>query len=144
MNLTLFNLTGIEGRDPVDKLARIVTQSATPIHQWNPKSSPGQEAMAARIQTALQQRRIKPSNGAKNYIGQNQGKLTVVYYAGNRRANDGEVMHYWLVRCNCGEFEIRRHIALARKKPDDACEKCKRLSFLKRHQNWKESQCNSH
>lgn len=116
--------------EPVDKLAAIVTQKASWFNRHDYESSPGQKAMASRIQTSLQQRRKSPVNGAKNYIGQRRGRVTVVYYAGCRKDSQMETIHYWLVRCICGTYEIRLSRSLAKNKGNDACDKCKHDKWL--------------
>ena len=69
-----------------------------------------------------------------NMIGQKRGKLTIVGYVG-RKKKSGNNYHYWLVRCNCGKYEIRNGQNFRRQQKkdnqDDCCQICRHLQYLK-------------
>jgi hypothetical protein len=44
---------------------------------------------------------------------------------------------YWVVRCTCGNFELRRPKAIKNKKNSlDRCARCRHLLFLKREEHY--------
>lgn len=65
----------------------------------------------------------------EDLTGRQIGRLTVAGYLGNMGTDKGK----WLVRCSCGDFEVRNSKAV--KNPAnsaDACKQCRHVEFLKR------------
>lgn len=116
---------------PADTLAAMVTQKPPADCRFEVRPCAHQLVHAERIKAALQQRRQQPAHNAKNYFGQQRGLVTVSFYAGFRRVPDRDIVHYWLVRCQCGEYEIRSHVALRKHREFDACDKCKHNDYLR-------------
>jgi hypothetical protein len=129
--------------NPVDKTAALVIQKASHIHRFNDTSlaHKQQECFKTRISEILAKLKIPsiPST-IKNFTGKRYGRIEVIAYSHLRvkmKKSGRDPIHYWVVRCDCGEYEMRRHTALNRKdrgeRDNDECMHCKRLDFLKRN-----------
>lgn len=72
--------------------------------------------------------------------GRKLGRLTVVGWFGVRRNGRGEVVvQKWLCRCQCGSYCIRTAATIKKAKdPDDKCQACRHLSYLKRHDRFRQ------
>lgn len=67
--------------------------------------------------------------GAPDFTGQRFGRLTAVRFFGATSKKNPEAC--WLVRCACGDYELRRVKTLRRAgDPDDCCMECKALKAL--------------
>lgn len=65
----------------------------------------------------------------RNLVGLIKGRLTVVAYGGRaKRSTPGA---QWIVRCKCGNYEVRRTRALREQNPNDRCEDCNQLQRLR-------------
>lgn len=66
--------------------------------------------------------------GFIDHTGTRLGRLTVLgramKYAGN--AFGGAL---WICRCDCGRFVARRHKAILKSAPDNACSQCAKETF---------------
>jgi hypothetical protein len=73
-------------------------------------------------------------SGQEDRAGQRFGRFTVVRYHTSSKATGSK----WLVRCACGEYEIRSSKAV--KNPantDDCCTLCRHLVYLQRRDRQK-------
>lgn len=65
--------------------------------------------------------------GLKNLIGMIRGKITVIGLLEYHK----EMKSEWLIRCECGNYEMRKHRTLLKQSVIyDSCEKCKHLHHL--------------
>lgn len=80
---------------------------------------------------------------APNRTGKKYGALTVIGYLGPNSRNRGSE---WLVRCLCGQYEVRRAKAVDKASPHDCCARCnqvrtaarssQRQAYFDRHGKW--------
>lgn len=64
-----------------------------------------------------------------NYSGRQYGRLTVVRYHGASKSD----LPIWLVRCTCGDYELRRQDSLDKSRdPDECCYVCRHTREVKR------------
>lgn len=118
-------------RDPVDRLASIVT---SPTPKWaKPITSKrgSQDDFREQISWVLRHPSVSAPSNVKDWTGVKLGRISVVAYSHARRLNDGDIRHYWVVRCSCGEYEMRRSESLAKLSPHQMCKKCEKNEWLR-------------
>lgn len=123
-------------RDPIDKLAAIVTAPALDIHQFPKRHNPQQNPFRQRIKDlSAAGFKTPPPRNAKDWSGRRVGSMTVLCYSHNRTRTgkkQWEVVHYWLCRCQCGTLEMRKASTLGRQKTGtDQCFNCLELFSLR-------------
>lgn len=92
----------------------------------------GQAEFTNRIAQVLASPSTQPPRDCKNWTGFVKDRITVVRYS-HRRFKGKESISYWVVRCVCGNYEMRKNISLGHKKSHAAmCEQCKAMEVLKR------------
>lgn len=121
-------------REPVDLLAARVVRPATWIEKFvHPPNN--QTPHEPRIQNLLRCGFKTPPAGVPNRIGFKRGRLTVVSYSHRvlRENPNADTKHLWLVRCACGNHELRTQHSLSRKNKQgrDQCDNCHRNDWLR-------------
>ena len=95
-----------------------------------------QEQFRVQIEATLRGENQKKPDDLTNRAdpkGSRCGRITVIKYSHSVKASKKDRCHYWLVKCDCGTYEIRKHSTLGRKdRQSDMCEQCKRNESLKR------------
>lgn len=75
---------------------------------------------------------IKVSPFQENLIGYGFGRFRVVGKYG-RRKKTGSI---WLVKCDCGDYEVRTTKAIKNpKNTEDKCAICRDIVYLNKHRN---------
>ena len=112
---------------PVDKTAYRVTQQGI---NFNCRKQNGQmPEWEAPPKTAPILPNIPDVRGLKF------GKMTVIGLMPKDKQLAKKAPAKWLVRCDCGVYSVRKKRAIENPKNDnDACEKCKYLESLKKHE----------
>jgi len=64
---------------------------------------------------------------AVDLAGERFGRLSVVRYHRSKKAKGSQ----WLVRCVCGDFELRSTRALRSDAEDLACQDCRKVDYLR-------------
>lgn len=130
-------------RTPVDRVAaRVVQPSRGGKFQESPRTGQQQQQFGERIRELLvHQYVLRPPPDVTDFTGREFGRVTVVTYSHTRwKKNEGN-LHYWMVRCACGEHEMRKHTKLnahARgTAKEDMCERCKKLFQLRRYDEYR-------
>ena len=72
-----------------------------------------------------------------NYAEEQFGRLTVIAYSHKRKSRRNGTIHYWIVRCSCGEYEMRsqktlKRYSLKESNDDIMCATCFYTSHLER------------
>jgi hypothetical protein len=69
---------------------------------------------------------LAPPAGLADRTGVRIGRLTVIGYLGVRAYTKGPPSHFWLVRCDCGKYEVRNQKWCRPGRPGDgkACQVC--------------------
>lgn len=123
------DLDAIVASVPIDKTA--ARQMSGGIH-WTPSVNLGR----ARAHMDAPRVRRVPIEG-ENLIGLRAGRLTVVG-AYDDPAGSKSKGRKWQVRCDCGQYEVRKGRALKQlKNPDECCSQCEYLVQIKRHEHFR-------
>lgn len=102
---------------PLDKTAASVTSKG---EHWTPARSV--EEWHVHSETPLPMKPIPMLDGTKGLAGAKFGRLTVMgHYTGPKSKN---TRARYVVRCACGDYEIRSAKAIRQADPDAACAKC--------------------
>ena len=124
-------------QEPVNKTAKIVTSKASLLNRAVDLANPvnHQLAFKTRINEVLtRQNPARMPRVIKDWTGTQLSRITVIAYSHSRwKKGDGNT-HYWVVRCACGEYEMRKHSSLNRslaKQTEDMCEQCKKAEHLR-------------
>lgn len=132
-------------RDPVDRMAALVTSRAPESCRWSFEKSQQQMRFTEQLRTALA--RPQPPRDVKDRRGFKFGRLTVVAYShdGRQHKAKGAVKshgrrRFWVVRCSCGNFEMRSLESIQRASPESMCEECNRVRNLNHHFEWEKNQ----
>lgn len=122
------NFDAIAAAAPLDRQASAVRDGSG--DQWTPKISDHQQHWKAPpLPASTFQERI---GGRKqiDFTGKVFGRLTVVRFHGV--SGGSKQLAVWLVRCACGDYEIRRAKSLAYKSEiNPCCHECKALDRLR-------------
>lgn len=111
--------------DPVDRTARMVTQRG---EHWEA----GLNKQALHSEVPIECRRFNKHDALPDLTGRRVGRLTV---QGLMYRSEASI---WVVRCDCGMYEVRKRKALLNMgNQHDACGKCRCLRQRKRHQHYK-------
>lgn len=70
-----------------------------------------------------------------NLIGRRKGRFTVIGLSASFIGSSGKG-HRWVVKCDCGRFEIRTEKTIKKGKSPDSCIECKKTETLYRMQKW--------
>lgn len=116
---------------PVNKIAALVTSKGytfEPERQTRPNGLPFWEHKPETNKV--------PAN-CPNLTGQRKGRFTVVgYYKSTKRAKGSPST--WVVRCDCGMYEVRSGSALRNPMNDkDRCYDCQKLYQLQRNEEYR-------
>jgi hypothetical protein len=80
----------------------------------------------AGVNTTMEPREIRtPPETIKDWTGKRKDGIVVIGYHARKVQPNGTVNHLWVVRCDCGRFETRRHKRLSSRGPKyDVCKIC--------------------
>lgn len=109
---------------PIDRVARRVTNKAKPEHLWQPLPKPVERIAHSRTVIATcEPPTAMPCTQLARIIGGKRGRLTVVGYAAEQGTAQ---LTKWVVRCDCGNYEIRtRILRWLGTEADDMCSECR-------------------
>lgn len=119
------------GSTAIDRVAYRVTRPGEHWDQSNKQiSCLTFDAPPPMRSTKRRYREMRPENLA----GRRIGRLTVVGYWGRAgEGNEGSISQKWVCRCDCGLYVVRTGKTIkAARDPDDKCEYCRHLAFVKR------------
>lgn len=113
---------------PVDATAARVTGRG---EHWEPKRKVSNTHFTEQpeIRVPDKSELINVKSGWHDFRGHNYGRFTVVGIYAGKKANGCS----WVVRCLCGDYELRK--ARAMRHPEnqsDCCDKCMSLVYLKK------------
>lgn len=95
---------------PLNTTASVVRDS--PGEHWTPK------AKDDRIHSDVPIPCVRLPDGAPDLTGRRAGRLVVIGYHSRRKSNG----RMWVVRCQCGTYEVRKGSKLTEERPADAPE----------------------
>lgn len=118
-------------RAPINRQAALIARKAKPIEQspvadrWHPNP----DELKARIGAALEHRQTTNPNTGKSYTGTVRGRMTALFYSHCEKVKSGNGgnRHFWLARCVCGEYELRKERTLRKPTADDRCHQCSKI-----------------
>lgn len=110
-------------KDPIDRLASRVTQKGI---SYVPNKKISQKHFTERPPIAAVPKDLPDLTGAVF------GQFKVIGLFDVHRKPNGERKSKWLVRCSCGDFEIRTRRAIKNKNnADDCCDICRHKIYIK-------------
>lgn len=132
----------IKERLPIDRTAAIVTSKAAEINkfQFQPR---GHDIEAEKINVAAALKSPMPPRHIPDRRGEKFGRVEIVAFShvgkvrpgspGKRKSRGHGTIKYWVIRCACGNHELRSSISKAlTKKPANAmCNECSFVEHLK-------------
>ena len=136
------------GSQPVNQTAARVIAKAGPLGKFETSTQTGvqQEQFQRRIKEVLAHQNIKPMPTlAKDWTGRKFGRIEIVAYSHSRYKKKKGIIHYWIVRCACGKYEMRTHITLGKMcqshghGKDIPCEHCKQTEYLQSYAQYIET-----
>ena len=74
---------------------------------------------------------VKPEKNEKDLTGKKAGKLIVI--GKSAKVSKGAT---WVVKCVCGRYTVRRSKTINNPDPEDCCEECRYLDYLKRREEF--------
>lgn len=116
-------------RDPINRDVARAMQGGE-HHVPKGHAGAGQDRYEERIREILampqKPRPPKLVTPVKDWAGEKVGRLTVVCYSHSRKSNPKKgTLHFWVVRCLCGNYEMRRQQSLGRlERGADGCAIC--------------------
>lgn len=124
----------IENREPIDKLAAIVTSKApsdavfTPWNKNHPQNKWNDFLKKASDANQLDN---PPPSWIPDKRGQKYARLTVLGFADRHRSGK-DWKNFWVVRCDCGKLEVWSSSALnTNSESATMCRDCKYVERLK-------------
>lgn len=121
--LRTMNFDAIAAAAPLNREASSVRDGSG--EGWQDRHNPSGQAHWKAPPPSIEA--LKP--GAADFTGQRFGRLTAVRFFGATSKKNPEAC--WLVKCACGDYELRRVKTLRRAAdPDDCCMECKATKAL--------------
>lgn len=101
-------------REPIDRMAGQVVQPSR-NGRFYVTSQVGQHQLKFKERIAgilASPHTSRVPRHATDFTGEKFGRLTVISYSHTKKKRCEGNVHYWVVRCACGEYEMRKHTSL--------------------------------
>jgi hypothetical protein len=112
---------------PADRVARRVVFAKG--EHWDPIETRNARPFVKTWEAPPEPLQAKP-DWAEDYSGLRRGRMVAFRYYGRRDRRGG--CHRWIVRCDCGLYELRRiNKWVAHENAMDACARCDEAHFVR-------------